>query len=705
MKRRQFLKRTLALTAASAVYPHLLLGMQSPPTPPHKKKVLKGFIVSDAHFGWDNDTQPAPKKQAAMMQMILKKFPDLDIFFDTGDAHHNGKDRNDERRQWTEIIPGIASRLPFYYVPGNHEITHNSAGDDEFICNELGSLSCRPYYSFDMYGIHFVSIPELVRAVYVNHETIEWLKADLELNKDKTTILLSHNNIIGTTGPFEEGYRGLVNSEELTEIMNKYPNVISWMHGHNHNYEIVKKFNKLFVSNGRIGGFDPSHGKYGLGGVYFEITKDQLKVKCYSAEFDQYLEKKDESLTQSIKTDTTLDFAKLPSYTFGYGGARDGQKIPAYIHYASQNKNAELFFAGTPTEIINDDPSFELFMARESRRGQHWQLMGSSFHAPGKNQGYKWMDPGIKIFKSNPKIERVRMKIPGRKQDQYTYYRTAPGHKYQAYMELDANNGRQNVELQFLLHDRNGKEIKRSEKQNWRLAPGLNYKKTSWTIPQIKDVKTIYSDKESDNVLHLSVEVNFTDLDSPILLKTFELTADKAYKNTEDPALTVDGKKYSHNGSLKGIESAKVEIPNLRKERYAITANAQGSKKVTWLIRQSGIDWQVRNAPVADKDNHLEIGPLRNTFSGQNEIVISPSVHVLEPYFNRLKDIQKAKVYPINRGNKNLKIEIAKAGGNPHIEVISYKKPKNVKGAEDWKYKDNILMIKPGKNKISEIAF
>ena len=161
------------------------------------KESLKGFIVSDAHVGWENEQQPSVEKQKEMIDQIRRKFPDLDVFIDTGDAHHNGKDRDKERGEWTDMILGQDWPIPFFYVPGNHEIAHANDRDSEFTCAVLGSHEARPYYSFDIQGIHFVSVPELIRAVYVPKELLEWLRLDLELNKDKTTILLSHNSLIG----------------------------------------------------------------------------------------------------------------------------------------------------------------------------------------------------------------------------------------------------------------------------------------------------------------------------------------------------------------------------------------------------------------------------------------------------------------------------------------------------------------------------
>ena len=221
-------------------------------------EVLKGFIVSDAHFGWPSEQQPSPQKQREMIAHIHDRFPDLDLFLDTGDAHHSslGQRVDAARRDWSDIIANQSNQAPFYYVPGNHDIVSPVDGDAERRCCRMGSMSYRPYYSFDIKGIHFVSVPELEHPVWVNKETLDWLRLDLELNRDKSVILLSHNNVKGTTADdnFMLGYRGLANSEDILNLIVPHPNILAWMHGHNHDYVIKESHRRLFVSNGRIGG-------------------------------------------------------------------------------------------------------------------------------------------------------------------------------------------------------------------------------------------------------------------------------------------------------------------------------------------------------------------------------------------------------------------------------------------------------------------
>ena len=191
---------------------------------------------------------------------------------------------------WTDVIVRGCGSIPFFFTAGNHEIdAFSHPWDPELKTARLGSTGCRPYYSFDIKGIHFLVLPELIRTNYVTREALDWATLDLEINKNKTVIILSHNSLLGTTEPNEDrGYRVVANSQDVYDLMDKHGCVIAWMHGHNHDYKIVPKPNRLYVSNGRIGGFPPEiegapadfAKKPQLGGMYFEVRRDRFVVRA-----------------------------------------------------------------------------------------------------------------------------------------------------------------------------------------------------------------------------------------------------------------------------------------------------------------------------------------------------------------------------------------------------------------------------------------
>ena len=681
MKRRDFIK-----CSGLAVCSRYFIVNSSVSFAKPRKELLTGFIVSDAHFGWRNDSndfvgqrQPEVEEQRKAVRHILETFPDIDLMIDTGDAYHGnlrGEERQKSAGDWTDVISGETGSKPFMYVPGNHEIMGWSQGDPEWRCNILGSLPCRPYYSYDLKGIHFVSVPELMMAVYVNKETIEWLKLDLALNKDKTVVLLSHNNISGTTTPDEEGYRGLVNSKELLDIILAHPNIIAWMHGHNHNFEIVKKHDRLFVSNGRIGGFDPSNGKHGIGGIYFEISDSHMEVKSYSAQFERMLTSSDgPALSGIVKSRTSLDTSAPMAYSYGTGGARDTERIPVINHYTSTSENGRLVITGADDEIINEDTSLSYYQCRPGNK--HMQLFGFIVRDPKKH--WKWNNPGVTLLKRDDGKD-IRLTVPHYGVGKCSYYRCPPGQKYKISLEMETLSEGPTLDLELMYFDRESNLLSSKHMPLYNLPKGRHKKVFEAIVPNPNKANTIYDDPNETNTLNFVAQCIFRDMSQDVIVHKFELSFADANGPTLDPAVKYRGKWYRHSGTLEPDKKSGFDIPMPKKDEM-FEIKAEGNRRMSWLVRYDNLDWQFRNAAVADKGIYLEVSGLRNNWTHEKEVVISPLFNSDEPFLSRTKGVLEFRLYPLNRGNKKIKVEIGKCIGNKgRLYFYSNDRISNIKG-------------------------
>lgn len=613
---------------------------------------LKGFIVSDAHIGWENRQQPTVEKQREMINAIRTRFPSLDVFIDTGDPHHNGQDRDMERGLWTDNIMSQEMPVPFYYVPGNHDIAHANTADSEFVCAALGSHECRPYYSFDIKGIHFISIPELIRAVYVPREVLEWVKLDLELNRDKTVILLSHNNLTGYSKTFEEGYRGVVNTREIIDLLDEYPNCVAWMYGHNHNYEVVNKDGRLYVSNGRIGGFDPSKGKYGLGGIYFEITENRVEIRSYSAEYRKFLEKDSLAVDSDdvggiLEIPTSFDEDAPCRYSYGAGMSRDGEKIPVYHHHINAGTE-EVFMANVAGKYFNEDPDFRYYMCRKNKDRQ---LMGSSISGDADVR-YEWLDPGIRLF---PSEKRQTVTLPRKSHGKFTYYRVSPDKDYLVSITLEGGK-RQHAEFVAELYDRAGNFIARTEPVTFRMTGRRQTVEipVSFSDPDAGD-STIYCDDSSDNVLNLSAYIAFPSIESEVIIHEVGFSFRNAGESTKSSSVTVQGDNPRDQN------------------RSVVSVRAGGNGLVTWLVRLDDVRMQVLGAPCAVTDSSYVIGPLRNRFSQKKEVSLNPMPGFEEKTFVfKLRNIDSAEILPLEKGHDIIRIKVDKTIGTPYeIDIYS----------------------------------
>ncbi|MCL4482845.1 MAG: metallophosphoesterase [Bacteroidetes bacterium] len=709
MERRNFIKNTSAAILSTAIVPEFLTPVKGNNLYPGNSLngKLKGFIVSDAHFGWMNVQQPDPDFQQKMMQRIIQRFPDLDVLLDTGDAHHNDHhDNNDPykaRENWCNIIQGGCGQVPFYYVIGNHEIRSNEDDDPENRSNIMGSTSCRPYYSFDMKGIHFISFPELIREIYITEEEYAWLDLDLKLNKDKTIILLSHNNILGTTTGNEAGYRGIMDSDKMLGIFKKYPNVISWMHGHNHNYEIVEKQGMLFVSNGRIGGFDPSRGKHGIGGIYFEVTNNGLLVKCYSAEKDIFLEDISGDLTKELKIPTTLDPLAPCTYSYGVGGAKNKERFFVYNHHSGIGQKRELYVAGCRDAIINDDPYFTKYTERHAYHGLDKILLAAKINHG--NNGFEYTNPGIKLNTNSNWWTTVTLGTsPNDDYNLYSYYRCPVDTDYKISINLKTipgtKAGKRLLWLRLIVHDIYGRVLRIVQSEEITLTNGEQEHETILKVPPLDEHETIYSDPDSDKLVNIAVVASFSGMENgDVDIRSMKFSIADADGKTQDPGLVINNKKGLYNGQINEGENARISFDSEINDRDVIEAIAGGNKRMSFLVRHTDLEWQVRNAAVKDCGKYLEIKKMRNKLSNKMEIIIVPLVKTSDPYVHRIMKSEDIRIYPLSRGNKNLKVEIKEVSDNAQVQVFSYKRPVNVSNVSSWDYENNIVnarITKPG---------
>ena len=713
MKRRHFIQQIASLSAGTVLLPNFI---KASGNSSRRGKLLKGFIVSDAHFGWDGNDQPTPEKQKQAMESILSRFPDLDVLIDTGDAHHNDHHNNLDpykaRADWVNIIQGGCGQLPFYFVVGNHEIRSNEDDDPEMRSNIMGSNTCRPYYSFDLMGIHFISFPQLIRTIHITEEAWDWLALDIEVNRDKTIIMLSHNNVIGTTRGNAPGYRGLMENDRMLQVFRDHPNIIAWMHGHNHNYEIVNQNNMLFVSNGRIGGFDPSRGEYGIGGIYFEVSSDYLAVRCYSAEKDIFLDEFDASLSQSLDRHTSFDSEAAAAYSYGVGGASHGERIPAHHHHISQLGQSELFLTGCSHPYINEDLNLSKYVERQARHGLDKILLAARVNHG--NEAWEFLNPGIRLKANSNWWTTVT--LPSDNYYRHTYYRCSPGKEYEAGIKLNVEkaknpiteidgqrltDGRLTMWLRLHVHDMEGRKLRIVQSDPIPLLQGRQAYERIIKVPELNDRDTIYSNPDSDNLVNIAIEVSISGMNmSDVDIHGIYLKLAGADGLTSDPGLLIDGVEYAGQGILKQGDIRRVPINNPVHSRSVIEIIAGGNKRLAFLIRQTGQEWQVRNATAVYDKGHIQISKLRNKLSDRSEIVIVPLGKASQPFLHRVRKTDELNFLPYNTATSSIEIDVSHLTQIAELDIWSLIKPKDVLGVLSWTYDGQMLKAKvdrPGK--------
>lgn len=632
MKRRSFIKVSLAAGTAPLIH----TGCTDSKKKPNKYSKITGFIFSDAHIGWRNKTQPSLDTQALMIERIKNFFPDLDLVFDTGDIHHGylkEPERMKARDFWLSKMAGQFPTSLLHYIPGNHELGRGRK-DAEITAAALGSMNFRPYYSFDYKGIHFVALPQLLNTVLISRESLNWLKQDLLINKDKTTLIFSHNSLQDTTFTNNEtGYRVTVNSNEVYEVINQHNNVIGWFHGHNHQYEIVKKDKRLYVSNGRIGGFNPpdSWGEFGqghLGGIYFEIDQNGLNVKCFSASENAFLEDLGYShLSNTLKQSTSFQSEGKTNYYWGHGKLSNNVQYDFYNHFLT-NETPLAIVAPNIDTVINENNKLNYetdfyFAGRSVNKVIGFQLLPRKLKS--KNHS-----TGMDINTSEHNKIQIKFPVESYKFKGYLtrsgYYRCTKNEVYTILASFSNIKSDTVINYRFKVLD-----IMHNACFTQSIFQPL--KKQNNQYEATIQVPNKLSTQPTDDRLYLFITLEVINPGKKLTIHNINLSQVTNPSTPAHKSLNINGEHltFSNGNLLK--ESNNLKSPN----GYLSVTDNQASH--TLLAVTPNVQWQIRNATAQLINKEIHIQSLRHTFQSNREIIITPTSK-RSNYINRLNNVK-----------------------------------------------------------------
>ena len=689
MKRRSFFKYSGVVLGSTS----LLGGCQF--SEQQNKQALKCFIVSDAHIGWDGKEQPSVEKQKKLVRHIVQQFPDLDLAFDTGDAHHgslNEEQRIQARTQWLDAIAHQFSLVPFHYIVGNHELGKGESDPEKVAC-ALGSMALRPYYAFDSHGIHFVSLPELFDTILITRETLNWLALDLMFNKNKTTIILSHNSIKGTTYyNGATGYRCLVNSEEVKQLLAQHPQVVAWLHGHNHQYEIVDIGQQVHVSNGRIGGFDPpmNWGPFGqghLGGIYFEISRNALTIKAYSASKGQMLSELGFPHLQLQKSiNTSFDPGQDFNYYFGHGMTTDGMRHQVHQHYLGTEDRQLLW--QKQSGPVNENADLQFPTKYEFVGKQQIRMLGYKFNS--NDIIYATTAGHLEV--SNPKhLEEYALMFPNHinRKTQWlrrgSYYVCEDGQKYQLRVELsDLDFSTANLSLEVDVY----------------VMPYQTVTKMTLSPSQIAgqyvifDITVDTQGAANDESLYLRFNLHFKQFPEQFTIRSIGLYP--ASEAQSDQAVLTHCSGTSQIMTSEG--SGLVRLDACQKAESEWRFSGLGRGLIAWLVQVRDIQWQVRNAVATFSGNKLTVKQRRYSpeIHHDHTIVLTPT-RSLQFYLNQLLFVEQAEIH---YNMHQIEIRLPDYSAQTRLLFVCQNEPESVSGAKIEAYSNGVLTLQPTSNLI-----
>ncbi len=187
----------------------------------------------------------------------INEIKDLDFVLSTGDQ----VDVPDEKLvdQYVEIT--MASKSPWYVLLGNHDVSVNGGlGKKGYIkkftnrdainrvfTDNMAYYSFSPNEKFTFICLDGTTDKVVTALGQIDDKQLEWLKSELEKNKDKYVIIALHFPIIE---PFKSRDHFIVEPDrtKLLEIIESYKNVIGVFSGHYHAARLVKIKNKIHNS-------------------------------------------------------------------------------------------------------------------------------------------------------------------------------------------------------------------------------------------------------------------------------------------------------------------------------------------------------------------------------------------------------------------------------------------------------------------------
>ena len=274
MRRSEFLKSTATLVGAGML-PALSFGETQ------KAGKVRFAFLSDIHVKHGIGAEAGMAKAFHHAQ---SRKPKIDFIINGGDMIMDSLavDKENTRIQWDlyQSILKNENSLPVYHCIGNHDIwgwfIKNDRPENDKLYGKQWVVDVLQlpgrYYSFSKENWHFIVLdstqqnPKGGYIAYLDAAQLDWVKRELEANKDKYICFVSHIPILSIcAGLFfnkteENGdlkiQRNLMHTDflELKKLFLRYPNVKVCLSGHIHLQDELEYLGVKYYCNGAVCG-------------------------------------------------------------------------------------------------------------------------------------------------------------------------------------------------------------------------------------------------------------------------------------------------------------------------------------------------------------------------------------------------------------------------------------------------------------------
>lgn len=214
--------------------------------------------LTDIHIRPEHD---APKRCAAILRGIRKRFPEIDLVVNTGDsiyaADYGNITRERMLEQWDiwdkSVMPGLKG-LPVIHAIGNHDPWWAGGKEDEmhgipYVCTRLGVEG--PYSASSHGGWEFLSLENCRGSM--DEVQQQWLFKTLDgLPADKPLVLASHLPFFSLAGDYDGG--NMKGAKQVVDKLAARKAPVVALSGHIHIQSSESLWNLRFHCNGALSG-------------------------------------------------------------------------------------------------------------------------------------------------------------------------------------------------------------------------------------------------------------------------------------------------------------------------------------------------------------------------------------------------------------------------------------------------------------------
>ncbi|MHA1371423.1 MAG: metallophosphoesterase family protein [Promethearchaeota archaeon] len=319
--------------------------------------------IGDPHYGWTNKQFASEIVDAWMNDRNL---PRLDFCINVGDLTHFGTPKG-YRRAMMGSFGNLL--LPYMFVFGNHDNADYKTGTErEIYPGSVGMPStdlyikphdaieagfnatgiCSMNYAFMFDNILFIVFGEQGECMLLTSEQKEWLEYLTLRYHDVTTITVSHQGFYAEATS-KDPYRYYNDRDWWKNFIERNPQIVMHVHGHNHNLNHYTYYGLDVVDTG----ITNDVGKPWT--VIFQVSRSSVKVGVYDVMQRKWVN--NHLFSKGVAT--TYNKSGLQWYSF-QEQVQDGEGIQFPNRFIS--KEYKLDVIGVGPELVNENRDFRFWV-------------------------------------------------------------------------------------------------------------------------------------------------------------------------------------------------------------------------------------------------------------------------------------------------------------------------------------------------------